>query len=169
MRGAFCTARVSVTRLGSGSAAARQRCMPPRRTTAIGSRPPLPSQASSLGRVRADPSDEAAAHLGVQTGAPAGHPGRNSGDWRGAGLHEWWRAQGGCRAARHGKFLVFIGTCSVTTAASSCLPPPLLACARRRGSCGSRCVPEQHCSPTRRTPDVYASEAQPPCGGEGAV
>ena len=128
MRGAFCTARLTAHRVSHGSAAARQRCMPPRRTTATGSRPPLPSQASSLGRVRAEPSDEAAAHLGVQTGATAGHPGRNSGDWRGAGLHEWWRAQGGFRSARHGNFLVFYwylfsNQCRVLllTAASSCM------------------------------------------------
>ena len=97
--------------------------MPPRRTTAIGSRPPLPSQASSLGRVRAEPSDEAAAHLGVQTGAPAGHPGRNSGDWRGAGLHEWRLPDRATREIFGVYWYLFSNHCSVLllTAASSCM------------------------------------------------
>ena len=52
---------------------------------------------------------------------------------------------------------------------SCCLPPPLLACARRRGACGSRCVPQHRLRPTRRTPDVHASKAQPPGGSQVAA
>jgi len=122
MRGAFCTARLTAHRVSHGSAAARQRCMPPRRTTATGSRPPMPSQASSLGRVRAEPSDEAAAHLGVQTGAPAG-PGTQLGATGGARDS----TSGGAprrlpgRATRESFGVFYLFSVLLLTAASSCM------------------------------------------------
>ena len=96
--------------------------MPPRRTTATGSRPPLPSKASSIGRVRADPSDEAAAHLGVQTGAPAG-PGTQLGATGGARDS----TSGGAprrlpgRATRESFGVFYLFSVLLLTAASSCM------------------------------------------------
>ena len=119
--------RLTAHRVSHGSAAARQRCMPPRRTTATGSRPPLPSQASSSAGCLLTLPTRPPLTWGCRRALRPG-PGRNSGDWRGAGLHEWWRAQGGFRSARHGNFLVFYwylfsNQCSVLllTAASSCM------------------------------------------------
>ena len=72
LQSASCTAATdctqSVTRLGSSTAALHA----PASHHCHRFAPTLAQPGEQLGRVLADPSDEAAAHLGVQTGAPAG-------------------------------------------------------------------------------------------------